>query len=129
MRRGFAALVVLGLAAVLTAGPGAAQSRVATEAGAVAELRALDTITGIVQDFDLVVGDTTVYERLMISLGECRFPANNPAADAFAWLTIRDVREAEARFEGWMIASSPALSALEHPRYDVWLLRCKALGD
>ncbi|MEM6620500.1 MAG: DUF2155 domain-containing protein [Pseudomonadota bacterium] len=101
----------------------------ATEAGAVAELRALDTITGIVQDFDLVVGDTTVYERLMISLGECRFPANNPAADAFAWLTIRDVREAEARFEGWMIASSPALSALEHPRYDVWLLRCKALGD
>ncbi|MCW8843320.1 MAG: DUF2155 domain-containing protein, partial [Rhodobacteraceae bacterium] len=28
-------------------------------------------------------------------------------------------------FQGWMIASSPALSALDHPRYDVWVLRCK----
>jgi hypothetical protein len=23
-----------------------------------------------------------------------------------------------------MIASSPAISALDHPRYDVWVLRC-----
>jgi hypothetical protein len=27
-------------------------------------------------------------------------------------------------FSGWMIASSPALSAMDHPRYDVWILRC-----
>jgi len=27
-------------------------------------------------------------------------------------------------FKGWMIASSPALNALDHPRYDVWVLRC-----
>ncbi|MGB0800115.1 MAG: DUF2155 domain-containing protein, partial [Planktomarina sp.] len=26
---------------------------------------------------------------------------------------------------GWMVASSPALNALEHPRYDIWVLRCK----
>jgi hypothetical protein len=28
-------------------------------------------------------------------------------------------------FSGWMIASSPALNAMDHPRYDVWLLRCQ----
>ena len=27
-------------------------------------------------------------------------------------------------FAGWMIADSPALNALDHPRYDVWVLRC-----
>jgi hypothetical protein len=27
-------------------------------------------------------------------------------------------------FSGWMIADSPALSALDHARYDVWILRC-----
>jgi hypothetical protein len=27
-------------------------------------------------------------------------------------------------FSGWMVASSPALSALDHPRYDVWVLNC-----
>lgn len=113
---------------LLLAGPAAAQSNVATKDGAAALLRAVDTITGTVEDIELVVGDTTVYERLMITLHECRYPAKNIDGDAFARLTIRDVREKEPRFEGWMIASSPALSALEHPRYDVWVLRCKTLG-
>ena len=110
------------------AGVASAQSNVATTAGAAVQLRALDTITGIVQDIEIVVGDTTVYERLMISVNECRYPKGNIDGDAFAFLSIRDVRESEPRFEGWMIASSPALSALEHPRYDVWVLRCKTLG-
>ncbi len=101
-----------------------AQSNVETENGAIVKLRALDTITGIVRDLEINVGETLEYERLIINLQECRFPANNKAADAFAFLVIRDVREETPRFEGWMIASSPALSALEHPRYDVWLLAC-----
>ncbi|WGI20588.1 DUF2155 domain-containing protein [Amylibacter sp. IMCC11727] len=101
-----------------------AQSNVKTKQGDVVQLRALDTITGLVEDIDLPVGDTTVYERLMVSVKECRYPAGNISADAFAYLVIRDVRETLPAFEGWMIASSPALSALEHPRYDVWVLRC-----
>jgi hypothetical protein len=28
-------------------------------------------------------------------------------------------------FSGWMFASSPALSALEHPVYDVWAVDCR----
>ncbi|MEM7439325.1 MAG: DUF2155 domain-containing protein [Pseudomonadota bacterium] len=120
MIRWLAAFLVL-------AGSAGAQSNVATSAGAAVQLRALDTITGIVQDIEMVVGDTAVYERLMISVTECRYPQGNIDGDAFAFITIRDVRETDPRFEGWMIASSPALSALEHPRYDVWLLRCKTL--
>jgi hypothetical protein len=102
-----------------------AQSNVKTKSGTTVQLRALDTITGLVEDIELAVGDTTVYERLMISVKECRYPSGNIAADAFVYLVIRDVRETLPAFEGWMIASSPALSALEHPRYDVWVLRCK----
>ena len=115
------------VALLMLASSVSAQSNVSTKQGAAVQLRALDTITGIVQDIELIVGDTTVYERLMISARECRYPAGNIDGDAFAFLTIRDVRESEPRFEGWMIASSPALSALEHPRYDVWVLRCKTL--
>lgn len=34
-------------------------------------------------------------------------------------------------FRGWMFASSPALNALEHPVYDVWVIDCKteSVGD
>ena len=30
-------------------------------------------------------------------------------------------------FRGWMFASSPALNALEHPVYDVWVIDCKTV--
>jgi hypothetical protein len=33
------------------------------------------------------------------------------------------------RFSGWMFASSPALSAMEHPVYDLWVLDCENKGD
>lgn len=39
-------------------------------------------------------------------------------------LTILDAASTTPDFDGWMTASSPALSALDHPRYDVWPLRC-----
>lgn len=117
------AIAVLGL--FLVADHAVAQNQVKTENGSMAHLRALDTLTGSVTDLDVAVGDTQKYERLMITVKDCRYPEGNPNGDAFAYLEIKDVREDEARFNAWMVASSPALSALEHPRYDVWLLSCK----
>ena len=60
---------------------------------------------------------------LSVSVSDCRYPANDPAANAYAHVMISDATGA-TDFDGWMIASSPALSALDHPRYDVWVLRC-----
>lgn len=89
-----------------------------------AVLRALDTITGKLVDIELVNGQMQVFERLEITVSECRYPVENPASDAFAFVTIHDIRESEDKFVGWMTAASPALSAMDHPRYDVWVLRC-----
>ena len=89
-----------------------------------AVVRVLDMLDGKLTDLEIRPGETVSHERLEITLTECRYPVENPAADAFAYLKIRDVREAEDRFDGWMTAASPALSAMDHPRYDVWVLRC-----
>ncbi|WP_420567932.1 DUF2155 domain-containing protein [Thalassovita sp.] len=96
---------------------------VATGAGAI--LRGLDKVNAEFQDIEILNGTSVRYERLVIDLGECRYPENNPAGDAYAFLTIRDQGAAEPVFQGWMLASSPALNALDHSRYDVWVLRCK----
>ena len=117
----FLRILALGL---LFFSPVAAQSNVETKVGDTVHLRALDIITGIVKDLEIKVGETLAYERLLIEIDECRFPVANATGDAFAYLVIHDVREDAPRFEGWMIASSPALSAMDHPRYDVWLLSC-----
>jgi hypothetical protein len=94
------------------------------QVGSSAVLRAMDKVSGEVVDFELVPMQTQQIGRLQVALGECRYPAGNPAGDAFAYLVIRDAGAEAAVFEGWMIASSPALNALDHARYDVWVLRC-----
>lgn len=92
--------------------------------GAAAILRGLDTLNGTVRDFTIRVGQTLEFERLQVSLFACRYPQDDIDGEAFAFLKIRDKRESEDRFSGWMLASSPALSALDHPRYDIWVLSC-----
>ncbi|MDJ0994538.1 MAG: DUF2155 domain-containing protein [Dinoroseobacter sp.] len=87
-------------------------------------LRVLDKTTGRVEELELAVGDMSVSGRLELALHECRYPEENPASDAFARVTIRDPRMDEILFQGWMLASSPALMALDHPRYDVWVTGC-----
>lgn len=88
-------------------------------------LRWLDKISGITEDIEIAVGETQPHGRLAIRLDDCRYPVNDPASNAFAHLTIRDSLQEQPVFLGWMIATSPALSAMDHARYDVWVLRCK----
>lgn len=86
-------------------------------------LRALDKMLGRPTDIDLAMGETVMFGRLAIRAVECRYPVEDPSSDAFAHLEI--LTDAGVTiFDGWMVASSPALVALEHPRYDVWVLRC-----
>lgn len=96
----------------------------ATARGAGAKLRGLDKVTGQTQDFNLAAGQSTAFGRLEVRLAECRYPAADPSSDAFAELTVVDKRANSTVFAGWMIASSPALSALDDPRYDVWVISC-----
>lgn len=99
-----------------------AQEAAGTAQGAV--LRALDKVNGQTTDLELTSGEVGAAFGLEIDLIECRFPAENPTGDAFAYLVIREEGKLAIAYEGWMIASSPALSAMDHARYDVWVLRC-----
>lgn len=107
---------------LLLAAPAAAQDT--TRAGG-AMLRGLDKVSGRTTDLPLQVGEAVRYGRLEIRLGECRYPTGDPSSDAFAQMTITDLRQNAAVFSGWMIASSPALSALDDARYDVWVMGCR----
>lgn len=109
------------LALMLAAVPAMAQEVTSAPGGI---LRWLDKVTGETADIELADGQSALSGRLTIQLDECRYPTANPASDAFAHLTVMEEGQGAPAFSGWMVASSPALSALEHPRYDVWVLRC-----
>lgn len=112
-----AGLLVLALAA-----PAAAQEATTAPGGVI---RVLDKTNSALTDLELRAGEERLIGgRLRLRLEECRYPTGNPAGDAYALLAVTEAGRREPVFRGWMIASSPALSAMEHPRYDVWALRC-----
>lgn len=106
---------------MVLAAPVAAQD-VLTAAGG--DLRVLDKLTGVVTDMSLQVGESGTLGFLRVTLNQCRYPAANPSGDAYAEVVVRYRDAADPVFAGWMLASSPALNAMDHPRYDVWALRC-----
>ena len=123
MRRWVGALMlVLGLTHAATAQDTNPASGVENGAGAV--LRALDKVAGGSQDLSLQVDETVALGHLDITLLACRYPVEDPASNAFARLQVHDNREDRSLFSGWMVAASPALNALDHARYDVWVIRC-----
>lgn len=91
-------------------------------------LQCLDKVTARVTTIDAPVGEVVPFGTLEIIARSCdkRPPEETPESAAF--LDIWEVRPGEPAisvFRGWMFASSPALSALEHPVYDVWVLDCR----
>ncbi len=94
----------------------------------IAVLQALDKVSARVSVLDVPVGQTVAFGTLEITARACdkRPPEETPESAAFLEIVEKRPGEAPATpFIGWMFASSPALSAMEHPVYDVWVLDCK----
>jgi hypothetical protein len=102
---------------------------VPTQEQPVVVLRALDKMTARVEEIELPVGKTIQFGTLGIVARTCRvtLPEETPPESA-AYLEISEVKpgaQSAAVFNGWMFASSPALSAMVHPVYDIWVTGCK----
>jgi hypothetical protein len=101
----------------------------------VAIVEAIDKITAESMRFEVEVGGRPVRfnQALIFTARACEVSAENePVADSIAYLEVtlqpRGTVRAEPRqiFRGWMFASTPALSGLQHPIYDAWVVGCKA---
>jgi len=98
----------------------------------IAVLQGLDKTTARVSRFEAPIDRPVRFGTLVITARACvKRPPEEPPESA-AFLEIDEVRPGDATsvesrrvFSGWMFASSPAVSALEDPIYDVNLLDCK----
>ena len=115
------------LATLIAAVPGVALGDTTPESAAL--LEGLDKITARVSKFEAPVGAAVQFGTLAIRVRDCEKSPPEDTPESAAFVEIDETRPGEVRnrvFSGWMFASSPALSALEHPVYDVVLLDCKA---
>lgn len=96
-----------------------------------AVLQGLDKVTARVSEFKAPLDEPVRFGPLEIIARTClKTPPTEPPESA-AFLEIREAPPAadatappKSVFTGWMFASSPALSALEHPVYDIWVVGC-----
>ena len=101
-------------------------------------LRGLDKISGRSTDFTVPVEGGALFGGLRITVRACHAAPPTEPPESIAYLEIEDfgfsiedpskldpeIDEEKRVFHGWMYASSPGLHALEHPIYDVWVIRC-----
>ncbi|MDH3264910.1 MAG: DUF2155 domain-containing protein [Paracoccaceae bacterium] len=126
---GLAAALAAGLAALAPAA-GLAQAQQAGPRAVL--LQGLDKITARVSTFEAPLGRPVRFGTFEITARACeKTPPEEPPESA-AFLEITDVRpdsDPEPLFTGWMFASSPAVSAVDHPVYDVWVIDCRKASN
>ncbi len=97
--------------------------------GGMAKMQALDKVTARISTLTVRVGVPRRFGRLEVVVKRCAFhPPEEPPENA-AFVTIHDLGYGNSTspqkvFSGWMFSSSPAISTLEHPVYDINLLAC-----
>lgn len=122
-----AALLLVPIAGAPIAGAQAAPVPEQMIARTGATLQWLDKVTARTSTFAIAVGETKAMGSLRITLRACKENPPIEPPESAAFLEVAEIKpgeQSEAVFSGWMFASSPALSAMEHAIYDVWVLAC-----
>jgi hypothetical protein len=120
------------LAAVLALAPAAGRAEGPVIGYQTAVLQGLDKVTARISPLRAALGIPTYFGSLEIVVRACRKTPPTEPPESAAFLEIRELPPASDLaapptdlFSGWMFASSPAVSALEHPVYDVWVVDCE----
>jgi len=119
------------LALMLLAGM-VSPAEAATISNPIAAFSGLDKITGRITNFDVYMDETVQFGALQITPRVCytRPPTETQRTSVFLEVDQVSLKGGSERiFTGWMFADSPALNAIDHPVYDIWLVDCKQSSD
>ena len=95
-----------------------------------AELQALDKITARVSPLEAPLEQAVTFGSLNIIVKACRKTLAEDRPESAAFVQVWEQKPGEDShwvYSGWLYASSPALTGIEHPVYDIWLTDCKNL--
>jgi hypothetical protein len=102
-----------------------------TEERPIAVMRILDKMTARVEEIEVPIERPLKFGTLIVTAHSCKTTLPEETPESAVFLDIAEMKAGEAEtpvFRGWMFASSPALSGLEHPVYDLWVIGCKGIA-
>lgn len=96
----------------------------------IAEIQILNKNTAKTQIARIKSGESYKYGNIIITSHKCWQAPLTQKPDSKILLEVDEInlkKEGEVNniFLGWMISSSPSISGLEHPIYDITALNCK----
>lgn len=93
-------------------------------------LGGLDKVAARTAKFEVNMKQKVFYNTLIVTVLACKTRPPEEPPESAAFLEVQERKSdgtVQKIFSGWMFASSPALNALEHPVYDVWVVSCKTV--
>ena len=96
-----------------------------------AQIQALNKTTAKTSILDLKIGQRIAFGSLRIIAHKCwkspleQRPENKILLEIFESKTDDNTKTEKRIFYGWMFSSSPSISGIEHPIYDITALNCK----
>tara|TARA_B100001123_G_scaffold423893_1_gene534610 strand:- start:47 stop:424 length:378 start_codon:yes stop_codon:yes gene_type:complete len=96
-------------------------------AGNFATFKLLDKITNKVSQKEIEVNSIVNWDSLNIQIYSCYSTPPEEIPEDYVLLEVKDMltKNNQYLYRGWMISSSPDVTSIEHPIYDLWLVDCK----
>ena len=92
------------------------------------ELKILDKVSSKSSQLKIEIDNQVKFKNLKIKVLKCENSKfdDNPEVTAYLQVIDTDSKNNDKVFvfNGWTFASSPSLKPLDHPVYDIWLIRC-----
>ncbi len=96
-------------------------------------LQGLDKITAKTFAFEAPFNRPIRFGHLELVVRTCVARLRAQAPERTAFVEIYEAKPGQEKvrvFSGWMFASAPSISGMEHPVYDVWVVGCAGIeGD
>ena len=91
-----------------------------------ANFKLLNKLSNKLDEKTIRVNETGFFGTLNIKVYSCFTEPPNEIPEDYVLIDVEDnfKDEKESIYKGWMISSSPDVTPLEHPIYDLWLLGC-----
>ena len=92
-----------------------------------ANFKILDKISNKLTEKSIKVNESDFLGTLNIRVYSCFTEPPNEIPEDYVLIDVKDnfQNKQESIYIGWMISSSPDVTPLEHPIYDLWLIDCK----
>ena len=105
-----------------------AHSEEETYFGKTVDIKILDKLSSKNKLINLNIGEDYIFKNLVLKVLKCQNSKFDDDPEITSYLQVKDLNNINNNevfiFNGWTFSSSPSIQVIDHPVYDLWVLKC-----